>query len=74
MGYPRCPHLDILSNRLIEAYRDLAFGETSAVEGKAVTLNSSIVALQSSIQEHRKSCILCQKIASAPSASKGKVA
>jgi len=76
MAYPRCPERDILSNRLIEAYRELNFSDATATESRATALNASIVALQTAIQEHRDKCILCQKIASAPRipAKAGKVA
>ena len=76
MAYPRCPERDILSNRLIEAYRDLNFSDLGATESKAIPLNGSIAALQAAIREHRDKCILCQKIAAAPriSTKAGKVA
>jgi len=66
MAYPRCPERDILSNRLIEAYRDLNFSDLGATESKAIPLNGSIAALQAAIREHKDKCILCQKIASVP--------
>lgn len=67
MAYPRCPQRDILSNRLIEAYRDLSFSDSSAAGSSAVPLNPSIVALQSALREHGETCLLCQKIAAASS-------
>lgn len=61
MPHLRCPHLDILSNRLIEAYRQMTGTDISSIWNGGDA--SRIVAqLQSDMREHRITCILCKSI------------
>jgi hypothetical protein len=61
MPHLHCPQLDILSNRLIEAYRQMTGTDISSVwSGGPAAL--SVAQLQAAIREHRITCILCQSI------------
>ena len=61
MPHLHCPQLDILSNRLIESYRQMTGTDISSVwSGGAVAL--SVAQLQGAIREHKLTCILCQSI------------
>ena len=64
MPHLRCPQLDILSNRLIEAYRQMTETDISTVwSGGPAAL--SFAQLQVAIREHKITCILCKSIQSA---------
>jgi len=66
MGHLRCPQLDILSNRLIEAYRHMTGTDISSVwsDGGA-SAHLSVAQLQAAMREHKIACILCKRIESA---------
>ena len=63
MPHLRCPQLDILSNRLIEAYRHMTGTDISSVwsrGGNATAL--SVTQIQAAMREHKITCILCKSI------------
>jgi hypothetical protein len=61
MPHLRCPQLDILSYRLIEAYRQMTGTDISSVwsDGPAAL---SVAQLQTAMREHKITCILCKSI------------
>jgi hypothetical protein len=61
MPHIHCPQLDILSNRLIEAYRHVTGTDISSVWSGA-TSALSVAQLQVAIREHKITCILCKSI------------
>jgi hypothetical protein len=59
----RCPNMDLLRNRLIEAYRRL--GDTDTFDGSADEYNKvqrEMAAVQHTIANHRQDCFLCQTL------------
>jgi hypothetical protein len=66
MPHLRCPQLDILTNRLIEAYRQMVGTDISSMwshGGSGLAL--SVTQLQAAIREHKLVCVLCMRIQSA---------
>ena len=61
MPHLRCPQLDILYNRLIEAYRQMTGTDISSVRSVR-TAALSVAQLQTAIREHKITCILCKSI------------
>jgi hypothetical protein len=57
----RCPHVDVLGNRLIEAYRKLSdaeiFVDSISTQAQA---EMEMVAIKQEIVRHRQECFLCQ--------------
>jgi len=57
----RCPHMDLLGNRLIEAYRRLSdteiFADAAANYSKA---EMEMASVQHEIANHRSECFLCR--------------
>lgn len=64
MPHLRCPQLDILSNRLIEAYRQMTGTDISSIwnGGDAAAV---VAQLQADMREHKVTCFLCKTIARA---------
>lgn len=59
----RCPHMDVLGNRLIEAYRGL--GDREIVGGSTVACSKAeadMAAVKRAIANHRQECFLCRTL------------
>ncbi|WP_334267262.1 hypothetical protein [Edaphobacter sp. HDX4] len=57
----RCPKMDILGNRLIEAYRKLSDTEMFADSAlNAVQAELDMISAQEQIVAHRQECFLCR--------------
>lgn len=67
----RCPNMDLLGNRLIEAYRRLSdtemFGGSTDDYRKA---EKEMVRIQHEIASHRQDCFLCRTLQSRQEAIK----
>jgi hypothetical protein len=62
MPHLRCPQLDILSNRLIEAYRHMTGTDISSIWSGGGAAVLTVAQLQAAMREHKISCILCKSI------------
>ena len=54
MAYSDCPKADMLTQRLVAAYRSISDSDLQT--------NAVIEDLHSAIMEHKSSCIVCKKI------------
>jgi len=62
MTYPRCAELDLLRNRLIEAYRNMSSTEISAIWGSNGTpADACMTEMIGALRDHKSRCILCQR-------------
>ena len=59
----RCPHMDLLGNRLIEAYRSLSDTETfGGSVDDCSKAEKEMAAVQHEIANHRHECFLCRTL------------
>jgi hypothetical protein len=59
----RCPNLDLLGFRLIEAYRRLGDVELDAVSSSDQTeAQLAMSSIEQEIRSHRENCFLCREI------------
>ena len=59
----RCPHMDLLGSRLIEAYRRLTDTEMfSSSADDCSKAEAEMAAVQYAIANHRQECFLCRTL------------
>lgn len=59
----RCPHIDLLGNRLIEAYRHLSDMETfGGSAADCCRAEAEMAAVRYEIANHRQECFLCRTL------------
>lgn len=54
MGYSDCPQVDVLTQRLVNAYREMSDRE--------IETGTVVNDLHIAIMEHKASCMLCKRI------------
>jgi len=61
----RCPHMDLLGNRLIEAYRRISDAEIFADSGvNCEKAEREIASVRQEMANHRHECFLCRTLQS----------
>ena len=60
MGYPQCPQMDLLGNKLIESYREMIEADVAASLDYH-NRNNRVAQVQREMVEHRNTCMLCKR-------------